>query len=52
MPDRGGRVDREREDRLPHGDVDARVEGALALLAKSRMLVVFAAERDDDAQHR
>ena len=34
-PDGGGRVDREREERLPHRDVDARVDRALALLAEA-----------------
>ena len=46
------RIDGEREHRLTHRHVDPRVEGPLTLLAKARMLVVLAAERDDHAKHR
>ena len=46
------RADREREERLPHRDLDPRVDGCLRLRPEAVVLVALAAERDDHPQHR
>jgi hypothetical protein len=50
--DRGRAGDREREQRLAHGQLDALLDRLLALLAEPPVLVALASERDDDPQHR